>query len=225
MVDDESGLCVRELSGWPPRVQVVRGPDPGAVFLLPIWSRMPVENPTALQWYGNTQWAFEHGISHNYHDFAQGLHPGIDLVGVSGVPIFAGACGLVLDPGGAYAPGRVDIRHGEATLLYGHVANIQVQPGDVVGRNTIIGFIDVEQEHLHFEIMLRDEAGVYMTNPLPFMASDLQFELLNLAEEQLRSNIDDSRVIFYVPPSGTLQWQNPYDQPDLRREAGWRFPR
>ena len=219
MGDVASDLCFQEFTDWPPRVQVVRGGDPGTI-LLPIWRRMPVQSPTALQWYGNTQWAYENGVGESYDDFAQGLHPGIDLVAAVGEPIYAGTYGTVLVPGGKYAPGRVDIGHGEARLLYGHVANIQVRPGDTVNPDTIIGYIDTAEAHVHFEILRSDEDGVYMTNPLPFLTTSLQVELLDLAELQG----DDSRVSFYVPSSGTLQWQSPYDQPDLRREAGWIFP-
>lgn len=219
MAGDTSDLCVRELSDWPPRVEVVRGGDPGTLILLPIWSSLPVENPSGLQWYGNTQWAFKYGTEHNYNNFAQGLHPGIDLVAPAGTPIFAGTYGTVRHPGGAYPPGRVDIDHGDAMLLYGHVSNIQVQPGDTVNPDTIIGYIDADQEHVHLEIVLSDEDGLYMTNPLPFLSSDLQVDLIDLAAEQ-----SDNRVRFYVPPSGTLQWQSPYDRPDLRRKEGWIFP-
>jgi hypothetical protein len=183
-----------------------------------IWYSLPVKEPTELQWYGNTQYAYEHGDRHNYDDFAQGLHPGIDLVAPSNTPIYAGTYGFVgYSSGIGYEPGRLEIRFSDsATVLYGHVADIRVEPGQQVVPTTIVGYIDIEQEHLHIEIIQSDSDGLYMTNPLPYFRLEDQLLLIDIAESIEET---DNRITFFRPSAGYATWQDPYRQPDLRRSA------
>jgi len=219
----------------PPIPRVTKQPSPcNDVWCIPrgyVWIRLPVENPTFIQWYGNTQWAYINGAAHNYPDFAQGLHPGIDFGGVIGIPVYAGMHGTVEcintpGPCGAYEPGRINIRGGGITALYGHIDNIQVEVGDLITPDTIVGYIG-PPEHMHLEITLSDINGVYMTNPLPYFSPEMQQGLQEIAVIQSLSTDQNllGMVTFYVPPSGNLQWQDPYNQPDLRREAGNLFPK
>jgi len=197
-----------------------------------IWTRLPVETPRQIYYYGNTLYAFEHGKDHSYDTFAQGMHPGIDLSANGGTPVYAGTYGKVSRActDCKYDPGRVEVsRHGQ-TLLYGHLANIQVEDGDLVTPDTIIGYIDNGAAHVHIEIIGRTydkagkESGKYMTNPLPHFAEPLQVQIARVAEEQT----DRRGVTFYVPPGKSraeTPWQTPYDQPVLLRQPGWIFPK
>lgn len=192
----------------------------------PIWTRSPVATPSSIQLYGNTQYAYENGATHNYDDFAQGLHPGIDMLAPAGTTIISGTIGTVScvsspERGcGGYEPGRIHIQYGNMTLLYGHVEDIQVEVGDTVSPDTMLGRIgSYEGAHLHLEIIMNDANGSYMVNPLPYLAPDLQESLLAIAYDQ-----NDSRVQFYRPTPTSTQWTTPYDQPILRREAGSIFP-
>ena len=193
-----------------------------------IWYILPIEEPGAIQWYGNTEFAYIHGKENNYHNFAQGMHPGIDMVDFpsenNSIPIYAGAYGTVLcitgqSGCGAYAPGRINVENGDNVLVYGHVYDVQVEKGDQVTPHTILGYIDSGEVHVHIEIMRLDEDGYYMVNPLPYFRPALQNELLQVAADM---NPNDSRIRFHDSSSSSM-WQSPFDQPVLRRIPGWLF--
>ncbi|MFL6765028.1 MAG: M23 family metallopeptidase [Sphingomicrobium sp.] len=102
------------------------------------------------------------------------MHPGIDLAGSYGTPIYATADGVVLRAGwnsGGYG-NLVEIDHGRGiTTRYGHMSAILVQPGDHITRGHQIGRMGSTGRstgnHLHYEVRIDGRP----VNPIPFMKS------------------------------------------------------
>ncbi len=85
-------------------------------------------------------------------------HPGSDLAGVRGTPIYAPAGGVVVDNANLNVRGLVTIiNHGRGVYTgYWHQQNIFVEPGDVVEAGQLIGEIGntglSTAPHLHWEM-------------------------------------------------------------------------
>jgi len=102
------------------------------------------------------------------------MHPGIDLAGSYGTPIYATADGTVLRAGwnsGGYG-NLVEIDHGRGiTTRYGHMSAILVRPGDHITRGQQVGRMGSTGRstgnHLHYEVRIDGRA----VNPIPFMKS------------------------------------------------------
>jgi murein DD-endopeptidase MepM/ murein hydrolase activator NlpD len=102
------------------------------------------------------------------------MHPGIDLAGSYGTPIYATADGTVLRAGwnsGGYG-NLVEIDHGRGiTTRYGHMSAILVHAGDHITRGQQIGRMGSTGRstgnHLHYEVRIDGRA----VNPIPFMKS------------------------------------------------------
>ena len=102
------------------------------------------------------------------------MHPGIDLAGSYGTPIYATADGTVLRAGwnsGGYG-NLVELDHGRGiTTRYGHMSAILVQPGEHVVRGQQVGRMGSTGRstgnHLHYEVRIDGRA----VNPIPFMKS------------------------------------------------------
>jgi len=102
------------------------------------------------------------------------MHPGIDLSGSYGTPIYATADGTVLRAGwnsGGYG-NLVEIDHGRGiTTRYGHMSAILVSAGDHITRGQQIGRMGSTGRstgnHLHYEVRIDGRA----VNPIPFMKS------------------------------------------------------
>lgn len=102
------------------------------------------------------------------------MHPGIDLAGSYGTPIYATADGTVLRAGwnsGGYG-NLVEIDHGRGiTTRYGHMSAILVQAGEHITRGQQIGRMGSTGRstgnHLHYEVRIDGRA----VNPIPFMKS------------------------------------------------------
>ena len=102
------------------------------------------------------------------------MHPGIDLAGAYGTPIYATADGTVLRAGwnsGGYG-NLVEIDHGRGiSTRYGHMSAILVAAGQHVTRGEQIGRMGSTGRstgnHLHYEVRI-DSRPV---NPIPFMKS------------------------------------------------------
>ena len=102
------------------------------------------------------------------------MHPGIDLAGAYGTPIYATADGTVLRSGwnsGGYG-NLIEIDHGRGiTTRFGHLSAILVQPGDHITRGQLIGRMGSTGRstgnHLHYEVRIDGRA----VNPIPFMKS------------------------------------------------------
>jgi murein DD-endopeptidase MepM/ murein hydrolase activator NlpD len=102
------------------------------------------------------------------------MHPGIDLAGSYGRPIYATADGTVLRAGwnsGGYG-NLVELDHGRGiTTRYGHMSAILVHEGEPVTRGQQIGRMGSTGRstgnHLHYEVRIDGRA----VNPIPFMKS------------------------------------------------------
>jgi murein DD-endopeptidase MepM/ murein hydrolase activator NlpD len=102
------------------------------------------------------------------------MHPGIDLAGTYGTPIYATADGTVLRAGwnsGGYG-NLVEVDHGRGiTTRYGHMSAILVGAGEHVTRGQQIGRMGSTGRstgnHLHYEVRIDNRP----VNPIPFMKS------------------------------------------------------
>ena len=102
------------------------------------------------------------------------MHPGIDLAGSYGTPIYATADGTVVRAGwnsGGYG-NMVELDHGRGiTTRYGHMSAVLVHDGDHVTRGEQIGRMGSTGRstgnHLHYEVRIDGRP----VNPIPFMKS------------------------------------------------------
>ena len=105
---------------------------------------------------------------------AAAMHPGIDLSGPYGTPIYATADGTVQRAGwnsGGYG-NLVEIDHGRGiTTRFGHLSAILVRAGEQITRGQLIGRMGSTGRstgnHLHYEVRIDGRA----VNPIPFMKS------------------------------------------------------
>jgi murein DD-endopeptidase MepM/ murein hydrolase activator NlpD len=101
------------------------------------------------------------------------MHPGLDLKGAYGAPIYAAGDGTVVFAGrkGGYG-NAVEIDHGNGLMtIYGHMSATRAKIGQHVDAGTVIGAIGSTGRstgpHLHFEVRLNGTA----INPRPFLES------------------------------------------------------
>ena len=102
------------------------------------------------------------------------MHPGIDLAGPVGTPIYATAEGTVSRAGwnsGGYG-NVIDLNHGRGIMTrYGHLSAILVRAGDKITRGQLIGRMGSTGRstgsHLHYEVRIDNRP----VNPIPFMKS------------------------------------------------------
>lgn len=102
------------------------------------------------------------------------MHPGIDLAGAYGTPIYATADGTVIRAGwnnGGYG-NMVELDHGRGiTTRYGHMSAVLVHEGEHVTRGQQIGRMGSTGRstgnHLHYEVRIDGRP----VNPIPFMKS------------------------------------------------------
>lgn len=90
-------------------------------------------------------------------------HPGIDIAGSYGNPVYASGSGQVTMAQWYYGYGKyIKISHGYGyETAYGHLSSIEVQPGQMVKKGQLIGRVGSTGystgPHLHFEVMLNGE--------------------------------------------------------------------
>src|SRR5438105_4731131 len=114
------------------------------------------------------------GVRSDPFNHRAAVHPGIDLSGAYGTPIFATADGTVLRAGwnsGGYG-NLIEIDHGRGiTTRFGHLSAILVAAGDHVTRGELIGRMGSTGRstgnHLHYEVRIDNRP----VNPIPFMKS------------------------------------------------------
>ncbi|HEY1144182.1 MAG TPA: M23 family metallopeptidase [Sphingomicrobium sp.] len=102
------------------------------------------------------------------------MHPGIDLAGPYGTPIYATADGTVLRAGwnnGGYG-NLIEIDHGRGIATrYGHLSAVLVHAGDHIARGQLIARMGSTGRstgsHLHYEVRIDGKP----VNPIPFMKS------------------------------------------------------
>ena len=114
------------------------------------------------------------GVRSDPFNSGAAMHPGIDLAGPSGTPIYATADGTVRRAGwnsGGYG-NLVELDHGRGiTTRYGHMSAIIVKDGDHIARGQLIGRMGSTGRstgnHLQYEVRIDGRA----VNPIPFMKS------------------------------------------------------
>src|SRR4051794_40495892 len=102
------------------------------------------------------------------------MHPGIDLAGPMGTPIYATADGMVdraeWNSGGYGNLVEIDHGHGIQTP-YGHLTRYIVSPGQKVKRGDLIAYMGSTGRstgsHLHYEVRIDGQA----VNPVPYLQS------------------------------------------------------
>ena len=122
----------------------------------------------------NVEFTSGYGVRSDPFHAGAAMHPGIDLAGAYGTPIYATADGTVLRSGwnsGGYG-NLVEIDHGRGiTTRYGHMSAILVRPGEHVTRGQQVGRMGSTGRstgnHLHYEVRIDGRA----VNPIPFMKS------------------------------------------------------
>ncbi len=123
-----------------------------------------------------TEVTFTSGFGVRDDPFHKGaaMHPGIDLAGAYGTPIYATADGTVVRAGwnsGGYG-NMVELDHGRGiSTRYGHMSAVLVHAGDHVTRGEQIGRMGSTGRstgnHLHYEVRIDGRP----VNPIPFMKS------------------------------------------------------
>ena len=101
------------------------------------------------------------------------FHPGVDIPGPVGTPIYATANGVVeiARPDGGYG-NLVEIDHGHGIeTRYGHLSKILVSANEQVTRGQLIGLMGSTGRstgsHLHYEVRIDGRP----VNPVPFLQS------------------------------------------------------
>ena len=131
---------------------------------------IPSDKPVRM----NVEFTSGFGVRSDPFQHGAAMHPGIDLAGSYGTPIYATADGTVLRAGwnsGGYG-NLVEIDHGRGiTTRYGHMSAILVTPGQHVTRGQQVGRMGSTGRstgnHLHYEVRIDGRA----VNPIPFMKS------------------------------------------------------
>jgi murein DD-endopeptidase MepM/ murein hydrolase activator NlpD len=132
----------------------------------------------------------ERGLSAFFHDPGyRGVfgvqHNAVDVRASQGTPVFAASEGVVYaakdnDYGYSYV---MVVHHDDLMTIYGHISNILVEEGQVVGQGTVLGLSGgmpgtkgagymTTGPHLHFEVM---KNGVYV-DPLRFLPLEVLTE-------------------------------------------------
>jgi murein DD-endopeptidase MepM/ murein hydrolase activator NlpD len=131
---------------------------------------VPSDKPVKL----NVEFTSGFGVRSDPFRSGAAMHPGIDLAGAYGTPVYATADGTVLRAGwnsGGYG-NLVEVDHGRGiTTRYGHLAAVLVSAGQKVTRGQQIGRMGSTGRstgnHLHYEVRIDGRA----VNPIPFMKS------------------------------------------------------
>ncbi|MBV8940048.1 MAG: M23 family metallopeptidase [Alphaproteobacteria bacterium] len=103
------------------------------------------------------------------------FHPGMDIAGPVGSPIYATAAGRVISAGwlGAYG-NAVDIDHGLGIVTrYAHMSAVRVHSGEPVKRGQVLGLEGSTGRstgpHVHYEVRYNDKP----VNPITFLHAGL----------------------------------------------------
>jgi murein DD-endopeptidase MepM/ murein hydrolase activator NlpD len=112
------------------------------------------------------------------------MHPGVDLAGPLGTPVYATADGIVDRSewnNGGYG-NLVEIDHGQGIQTrYGHLSQRVAQPGQHIHRGDLIGLMGSTGRstgsHLHYEVRIDGRP----VNPIPFLQSSSMFMAMQRA--------------------------------------------
>ena len=160
--DDTFGLLRRVLEGLESRLHVVRGN---------VEKRNALAAATPSLWPAQGWLTSTMGARRDPITGGADYHPGLDIAGNKGQPVYATAAGRVTQVGyqGAYG-NLVVIDHGFGLeTRYGHLSGFQVRKGDHVKRGDVIGRLGATGRatgaHLHYEVM----ANGRLLNPLQLL--------------------------------------------------------
>lgn len=139
-------------------------------------SRMPVES-----------FSYTSGFGVRYDPFngRAAMHAGLDMAGAYGEPILSAAGGIVVRAGWVNGYGNmIEVDHGRGiTTRYGHLARIQVRPGDRVSPGDQIGKMGSTGRstgtHLHFEVRVDGQA----VDPMPYLRAAPQVAALKTGSD------------------------------------------
>ena len=112
-----------------------------------------------------------YGYRYDPFGYGSDFHPGIDIAGNYGDPVYASAAGDVEEAGWNGGYGRyIKISHGNGyETAYGHMSSIAVSSGDSVKKGDVIGYVGSSGystgPHLHFEVLLNGQT----VNPLKIL--------------------------------------------------------
>jgi len=187
---------------------------------------VPPLNPSSItgspkNGFGNTRVAFQH--RNDWYRGLGGLHSGIDIGAPNGTPLVAMDYGTIVCAGDGCFMGSgnkgIAIKTGNYVVVYGHVQDIKVSPGDIVKPGMTVA--QVGDDHLHLEVrqMKRgaDPANRHdsFCNPLYFFAPTVSLEMgltwQSYVDRQgnLSSNYNQWSMMSYMRPgnwfSGTLK--------------------
>jgi murein DD-endopeptidase MepM/ murein hydrolase activator NlpD len=130
--------------------------------------------PLGLPYNGNV--TSDYGYRSNpFGGYSSEFHPGIDLKGPYGDPIFATADGVIenSDWNGGYGNAVIINHEFGYTTLYGHLSRVNVSDGERINAGDLIGFIGSTGRstgpHLHYEIRRNGED----IDPIPFLKLNL----------------------------------------------------
>ena len=112
-----------------------------------------------------------YGYRYDPFGYGSDFHPGIDIAGNYGDPVYASAAGDVEEAGWNGGYGRyIKISHGNGyETAFGHMSSIAVSSGDSVKKGDVIGYVGSSGystgPHLHFEVL----ASGQTVNPLKIL--------------------------------------------------------
>jgi murein DD-endopeptidase MepM/ murein hydrolase activator NlpD len=160
-------------------VETAHAADPNFKALFASWKKLEqleqgtVAIPSTEPVHG-TNFTSGFGVRSDPFKGRAAMHPGIDLAGPYGTPIYATADGLVgraeWNNGGYGNLVEIDHGHGIQTR-YGHLSRSIVHAGERVKRGQLIAYMGSTGRstgsHLHYEVRLDGKA----VNPIPFLQS------------------------------------------------------
>ncbi|MBV9931746.1 MAG: M23 family metallopeptidase [Alphaproteobacteria bacterium] len=160
-------------------VETAHAADPNFKALFTSWKKLEqleqgtVAIPSTEPVHG-TNFTSGFGVRSDPFKSRAAMHPGIDLAGPYGTPIYATADGIVgraeWNSGGYGNLVEIDHGHGIQTR-YGHLSRSIVHAGERVKRGQLIAYMGSTGRstgsHLHYEVRLDGRA----VNPIPFLQS------------------------------------------------------
>lgn len=161
--DDTFGLLRTLLEGLETRLDVVRGN---------VEKRNALAAATPSIWPSNGWLTSGMGLRRDPMSGNSDFHPGLDIAGNKGQPVYATADGTVTQRGyqGAYG-NLIVVDHGFGLVTkYGHLASYSVKQGEGVKKGQVIGRVGntgrATGYHLHYEI----HANGRLLNPLQLLS-------------------------------------------------------
>jgi murein DD-endopeptidase MepM/ murein hydrolase activator NlpD len=160
--DDTFGLLRTLLEGLETRLNVVRGN---------VEKRNALAAATPSIWPSHGWLSSSMGYRRDPMSGNSAFHPGLDIAGNKGQPVYATADGQVTERGfqGAYG-NLIVVDHGFGLVTkYGHLASYAVQHGEKVKKGQVIGRVGntgrATGYHLHYEVL----ANGRLLNPLQLL--------------------------------------------------------